>query len=203
LWTLQGVQSVTASRPFPLAGGFTPIRWGLESALSDPSKFQAVDWQIVIPGYFEAMQTPVLAGRTFMEADNAPDRKVAVIDQALASKAFPNQNAVGKRILTRLVTLEPEWVEVIGVVGHVRQSSLAQPGRALMYCTDGYRGNGAGNRWALRTSGDPASYASAVRAEMAKIGGRVVLNEMQPMEALMTKARAATRFTLLLIGIFA
>jgi len=203
LQSISGVQSVTASLPFPLAGGFTPIRWGLEPALSDPSKFQAVDWQIVIPGYFEAMHTPLLAGRTFTDADNAPDRKVAIIDQALAAKAFPNQNAVGKRILTRLVTPEPEWVEVIGVVGHVRQSSLAEPGREQIYLTDGYLSHGAVNRWALRTSGDPARFGATVRAEMAKIGGRVVLNEMQPMEALMTKARAATRFTLLLIGVFA
>jgi putative ABC transport system permease protein len=64
LSTITGIQSVTASFPFPLAGGFSPIRWGTEEALSDASKFQAVDFQIVIPGYFETMRTPLFAGRT-------------------------------------------------------------------------------------------------------------------------------------------
>ena len=49
LRALPGVQSVTASFPFPLAGGFSTIRWGLEDALADTSKFQAVDWQVVRP----------------------------------------------------------------------------------------------------------------------------------------------------------
>ena len=126
---LPGVEAVTASFPLPLAGGFNPIRWGLEPALTDPSKFQAVDFQIVLPGYFEVLRTPLLAGRTFADADNAPERKVVVIDQTLAAKAFPGQNAVGKRLLTRMRTPEPEWVEVIGVVAHLRDSSLAVAGR--------------------------------------------------------------------------
>src|SRR5207249_10548312 len=50
---ITGVQGVAASFPFPLAGDFSPIRWGTEEALSDASKFQAVDFQIVLPGYFE------------------------------------------------------------------------------------------------------------------------------------------------------
>src|SRR4029077_21244788 len=68
LRAITGVQSVAASVPFPLAGGFSPIRWGTEEALSDPGKFQAVDFQIVLPGYFESMRTPLIAGRTFTDA---------------------------------------------------------------------------------------------------------------------------------------
>jgi putative ABC transport system permease protein len=114
---LPGVQSVAASTPFPLTGGFAPIRWGLEPALSDPSKFQAADNQIVLPGYFETLRTPLLAGRTSTEADNAPDRNVAIADEVLANKAFPHGSAVGKRILIRVRSPQPEWVEIIGVVG--------------------------------------------------------------------------------------
>ncbi len=53
---IPGVESVTASFPFPLSGNFSTIRWGLEEALADNSKYQAVDWQLVRPGYFEAMK---------------------------------------------------------------------------------------------------------------------------------------------------
>src|SRR5262247_1330948 len=203
LRALPGVESVTASSPFPLAGGFSPIRWGLEQALSDPTKFQAVDHQTVLPGYFETLRTPLLAGRVFTEADNAPDRNVVVVDQFLAAKAFPNESAVGKRILIRARSQEPEWVEVIGVVGHQRNTSLAEPGREQIYFTDGFRSHGFASRWAVRVKGDPAQYAAPVRAEIAKLNPNLLITEMQPMAALVERAQAGTRFSLLLIGVFA
>ena len=76
LRSIPGVESVTASFPFPLAGDFSSIRWGKEEALADATKFQAVDWQIVRPGYFETMRTRLIAGRTFTEADNDPNRSL-------------------------------------------------------------------------------------------------------------------------------
>jgi putative ABC transport system permease protein len=203
LAALPGVQSVTASFPFPLTGGFSPIRWGLETALADPSKFQAVDFQIVLPGYFDTLGTPLLAGRAFTDADNAPERKLAIIDQVLAEKAFSREPAVGKRILVRVNTPEPEWVEVIGVAAHQRQTSLAEPGREQIYFTDGYIGHGAARRWAVRTAGNPARYAGQIRAEIARIGRQLLITDMQPMEAYVEQAQAGTRFSLLLIGVFA
>jgi putative ABC transport system permease protein len=203
LEALPGVESVTASDPFPLAGGFSPTRWGMGEAISDPSKFQAADHQFVLPGYFEVIRTPLLAGRTFTEADNAPERNVVIIDQFLAAKAFSNESAVGKRILVRRRTPEPEWVEVIGVVGHQRQSTLAEPGREQIYFTDGFRGHGLVSHWAVRTKGDPSPYASVIRAEVAKFRPNLLITEMQPMEALVKRAQAGTRFSLLLIGVFA
>ncbi len=108
LRAIPGVESVTASDPFPLAGGFSPIRWGTEEALSDAGKFQAADHEIVLPGYFETMRMRLLAGRFFTDADNLPGRNVAVIDDVLANKAFHGQSAVGGRILIRLRTPEAE-----------------------------------------------------------------------------------------------
>ncbi len=203
LRALPGVENVTASSPFPLAGGFSPIRWGLEQALSDPTKFQAVDFQIALPGYFETLRAPLLAGRVFTEADNAPERNVAVVDQFLAAKAFPNESAVGKRILVRLRGPQPEWVEVIGVVSHQRNTSLAEPGREQIYFTDGFPNHGVATRWALRVKGDPAQYAAAVRAEIKKFNPNLLITELQPMDTLVEQARAGTRFSLLLIGVFA
>jgi putative ABC transport system permease protein len=203
LQALPGVQAVTASFPLPLAGGFSPIRWGLEPALTDPSKFQAVDFQIVLPGYFEVLHTPLIAGRTFTDADNAPDRKVVVIDQMLAAKAFPGRSAVGQRLLTRIQTPEPEWVEVIGVVAHQRQTALAVAGREQIYFTDGFLGHGAAGNWVIHTAGDPAKYAPAVRAAIARLDPHLLVTEMQPMDVLVERAQASTRFSLLLIGVFA
>ena len=203
LETLPGVASAAASTPFPLGGGFSPIRWGLEPAVTDPSKFQAADALFVTPGYFETMRTPVQAGRTFTEADNDAKRNLAVIDDILARKAFGMEPAVGKRLLIRARTPEPEWVEVIGVVKHERGSGLAAPGREQIYFTDAFIGSGTANTWAVRTAGDPAMLAGPVRAAIAKIDPHLLTTEMQPMSAMVEKAQSGTRFSLLLIGVFA
>ncbi len=203
LGAIPGVQSVTASFPFPLTGNFSPIRWGLEPALADPTKYQAVDFQIVQPGYFAAMHTPILAGREFSDADNVPGRLLVIVDQVLAAKAFPNQSAIGKRILTRLSTPDPQWFEIIGVAAHQRQTSLAEAGREQLYVVDGYLNYGVANRWALRTSGDPAHYSEQVRSEIARINPKMLVSDLEPMEAAVEKAQAGTRFSLLLIGVFA
>jgi putative ABC transport system permease protein len=202
LGAIPGVNNVTASFPLPLAGGFSPVRWGGAEALEDPSRFQAADLQIVLPGYFEAMGTRLLAGRTFTQDDNTPDRNLLIVDQALAAKAFPNESAVGKRILFRVRTPEAQWGEIIGVVAHQRNTSLIEPGREQLYVTDGYVNHRAASWWALRTDGDPAALASAVREVVRRAGSETLINEMQPMDSLVVQAQAQTRFSLLLIGVF-
>src|SRR5947207_8401640 len=202
LGAIPSVHNVTASFPLPLAGGFSPVRWGGAEALEDPSKFQAADLQIVLPGYFEAMGTRLLAGRTFTQDDSTPDRKLLIVDQALAAKAFPNESAVGKRILFRVRTPDAQWGEIIGVVAHQRNTSLVEPGREQLYVTDGYVNHGAASWWALRTDGDPAAIAGAVREVVRKAGSEILINRMQPMDSLVIEAQAQTRFSLLLIGVF-
>ncbi|HEV7396420.1 MAG TPA: ABC transporter permease, partial [Pyrinomonadaceae bacterium] len=202
LGAIPGVHNVTASFPLPLAGGFSPVRWGGSEAMEDPSKFQAADLQIVLPGYFEAMGTKLIAGRTFTQDDSAPDRNLLIVDQALAAKAFPNESAVGKRILFRVRTPEAQWGEIIGVVDHQRNTSLVEPGREQLYVTDGYVNHRAASWWALRTDGDPAGYSSAVREVVRRAGSETFINQMQPMNTLVIAAQAQTRFSLLLIGVF-
>jgi putative ABC transport system permease protein len=149
------------------------------------------------------MRTPLIAGRTFTDADNTTDRRLIMIDDFLAKKAFPGESAVGKRILIRLKTPEPEWMEIIGVVGHVRQTSLSIPGREQIYFTDGYGGPGAVNSWALRVGGNPVEFASQVRAAIKDVSPRLLVSDLQPVDRLVTQAQAQTSFSLLLIGVFA
>jgi predicted permease len=205
LRAIPGVQSVTASFPFPLAGGFSPIRWGTEEALADNTRFKAVDFQIVLPGYFEAMRTPLLAGRTFTDADNAPGlgHNVVVIDQSLADKAFPGQLAVGRRILIRVRTPEPEWVEVIGVVAHQRDVELAEPGREQVYFADAFLGSGAVAQWAVRSGNDSAAYGAEVRAAIKRLDPKLLIAKMEPVDRLVYDAQSKMRFSLLLFGLFA
>jgi predicted permease len=203
LRALPGVQSVTAASPLPLDGGIAYGRWGTEDAVANPGKFHEADFHFVLPGYFETLRTKLIEGRTFTDADNVPGPRLIVIDNDLAALAFPNQSAVGKRLLVRARTPEPEWFEVIGVVAHQRHTSLARPGHEALFLTDDYMGQGAVSRWAVRSVGDPAQLGSAIRHEIASLDPRLVVSEMQPMQAFVDHAQAQTRFSLLLIAIFA
>ena len=121
LGALPGVTAVTAANPLPLDGDLLANgRWGTEEAAADPGKFQQSSVYFVLPGYFEAMKTPLLEGRTFTDADNVPDTMKIVVDRRLAKKAFPT---VGGRqpILARTGrSVEAERFEIIGVVEHQR-----------------------------------------------------------------------------------
>jgi hypothetical protein len=171
--------------------------------VNDFSKFQSADTQIVLPGYFEAMKIPLLAGRVFDQSDNNPQVKHVIVDSALAAKAFPNGNAVGQRIYSRLQTPTNLWYEIVGVVAHQRLTSLAEPGREQMFVTDGYLGHGWISSWALRTQGDPAKYATAVRDRMRQLDPSMLLIKVQTMDAIVDHAQTSTRFLLLLIMAFA
>ena len=200
---IPGVVAVSASFPFPLTGGFSPLRWGLQDALADASKFHAADFQFVLPGYFETMKSRILEGRGFTAADNSPGRNLVVIDRLLAASAFPGATAVGQRILIRIRTPEPEWVDIIGVVEHQRNESPAIEGRQQIYFTDAFADNQAANRFAIRTTGDPARLTPAIRAELRRIDSTVGMFAIAPMTELVEKAGAQTRFSLLLIAAFA
>jgi len=200
---LPGVTAVTAAFPFPLDGGLANLRWGREDAVADPAHFRQANVFTVLPGYFETLRTRLIEGRTFTEADNNADAKVVIIDQLLAAKAFPHESPVGKRLLIRVITPEPLWYEVIGVVEHQRHESLAEDGREAAYFTDGYDGPGAVGRWALRVEGDPARLVPLVRETVARIDKRLATSEVQPMQVFLDQAQAQTRFSLILIAIFA
>ncbi|MBZ5583985.1 MAG: ABC transporter permease, partial [Acidobacteriia bacterium] len=202
LRAIPGVRSAGASVSLPLHDGGPPrgIRWSTERVPPDPAR--TADLPTVLPGYFETLRAPVLEGRTFTEGDNAGRRNLAVIDESLARKAFPNQAAVGRRICVYIP--DPAWLEVIGVVRRQRLHSLADPGLDQIFMTDGFWGVGVSRHWALRTTGDPGRYAAAVRTEVAKFApGRLAVTEMQPMDEAVEQAQSATRFQLLLIGVFA
>ena len=81
------------------------------------------------PDYFRALKIPLVAGRVFNDGDSARAEPVAIIDTALAKRYWPNQNPLGHRLKRGDV-----WARIVGIVGHVKQSSLAaDSGRGAYY----------------------------------------------------------------------
>ncbi len=201
LRAIPGVQGVAAGLYLPLTRGPRSERPAAPPQPHEPAGSAGADFQQVLPGYFETLRTPILAGRDFTGQDNAPGRAVVIIDQNLAARAFPNQSAVGKRI--RVPFPDMQWAEVVGVAAPQRSFSLTEPGTETIYFPEGAVGIGVSRTWAIRTAGDPALYASAVRAALARIDPALVVTRMQPMDALVAADQSGTRFSLLLIGFFA
>jgi len=199
---LPGVESVSAAMPMPLSGITFNGRWGLEQALADPQAFQQADYRTVLPGYFETMRTPLLSGRTFTAADDQTAAAVVVVDEELARKAFPARSAIGERILVRVVTPDPVWVEIIGVVRPQRSEDLARVGRETIYFTRGYAGD-FGMYWVMRVTGDPLGLVGPIRDQVAVLDARIPVADVRPMSDLVDRAMAPTRFALTLIGTFA
>src|SRR4029078_11005962 len=108
----------------------------------------------------------------------------------------------GRLLLFGCRAPEAQWGEIIGVVAHQRNTSLIEPGREQLYVADGYVNHRAANWWGLRTQGDASAIANSVREVVRKMGKETFINQMQPMDSLVTKAQAQTRFSLLLIGVF-
>ena len=203
LRALPGVRNVTVANVLPLDGAQSNARYGPEAATKDPSLFQQADINAVSPSYFDTMRLRVLDGRTFTEADDRNDSMLVVIDRIVARRLFGGESAIGKRILSRIRTDEPETFEVIGVVEHLRRSSLAEEGREGLFFPSGLFGFVPGGRWAVRVDGDPAALAPAVRSEMSKLPGGPITTEVAPMSTFVERATAETRFALTLIGVFA
>jgi predicted permease len=203
LQALPGVVAVTAAGPLPLEPRDSLVRYGTEQAATDPARFGQATMHSVQPGYFEAMRTRVIEGRTFTDGDNRGDTRRVVIDRVLAAKSFPGQPAVGKTLLARIRTPEPERFEVVGVVEHQRHATLARDGREALFVPEAYLGHGSATRWAVRTTGDQLLLADAVRSAVASLNPRAGVIEIQPMLAFVGRAQAQTKFALVLIGIFA
>jgi len=202
LRSIPGIESVGGATALPLQWVGPPdgVAWSADRIPADPSN--VVDRETVLPGYFETFHSRVLEGRIFTEADNVSGQNLAVIDQSLAEKVFPNRSSLERRICVYIP--DPTWLRVIGVVDHQPLHSLADPGREQIFVTDGFWGIGISRHWALRTKGYPEKYVAIVRAEIAKFApGRLAITDMQTMDATVDREQSGTRFDLLLIGLFA
>jgi putative ABC transport system permease protein len=149
------------------------------------------------PGYLEALGVPLVRGRTIAEADNAQAPGVVVINQTLANRYFSNEEAVGHRM-----TISGVLRTIVGVVGDAKYQGLgaeAGPQAYVPYAQSPY----PGMRIVVRTTVDPASLISAVRAQIQSVDPEEGPTRFAPMTELLSQSVAQPRFNTFLIGLFA
>jgi putative ABC transport system permease protein len=220
LKAIPGVTAVTTSSSLPLDGQDPNLRYGTQEALADANRYRQGQSFFVQPNYFETMRTRLISGRTFTEADRptpppqtggraiAPGAPVdsgpqfrgsIIVDEWLAAKVFPGQQAVGKRLLARTGAPTPDWFEIIGVVQHQRHTTLTSDERESLFFPVPIPGGG---RWVVRASGDPEQLGTTVRTVLTQLNPNLSIADLQPMRVFVDRAIAPTRFALVLIGIF-
>jgi predicted permease len=156
---------------------------------------------IVAPRTFAALGIPVKRGRDFSDSDTPERPPVAVVNEALVRKSFPNESPLGRTIFCSFDTLE--GMTIIGVVGDVHQLGPERESMPECYMTYGQHGfNGLTLSIVARTTGDPTAFSETLR-RLARERSADVPMKFTTMEAMLSDHVAAPRFRTLLVAVFA
>src|SRR5437016_1790367 len=129
-----GVQAAGFSTILPLAGTNVDSSFAIEGQpANDRKPSPDEEKRQVSPDYFRALQIPLIKGRFFSDADKADAPPVIIVNQAFAKKFWPNQDALGKRIVMGGMSDNPKWITIVGVVGDVRHVGLDVDPNPEMY----------------------------------------------------------------------
>lgn len=196
LKALPGVGGVGVISQLPLTGQgpLQPYAYDAETARNWESL--SAEGLSVGPGYFRVIGATLLAGRDVTDDDVQSRRRVIIIDDSLASRAYGSAD----KAIGRLLQLEPEnapesFFEVIGVVGHVKYHDLRRELLPQIYRA------GAFTRFSLavRTDGDPASLTEPVRRVLGEIVAGTAVQEIRPLAVIVDDALGPARLAVWLM----
>lgn len=198
-----GVQAALVSE-VPLGGDwlshdFTREGWQLKQG-DEPEV-----WTRSIEGeYLRTMQIPLLSGRDFTAQDKEGAPLVGIVNQTLVSRYFPNEDPIGKRV--RWARDEQvNWITIVGVAGDIKHFGLDIPEEPALYTPYPQSGR-AWKRWmglTVRTQGEPARFADAVKQAVWKLDAQLPLTKVRSMSEVLALSMDERRFNLLLLAVFA
>jgi putative ABC transport system permease protein len=196
---LPGVTQVGLTSQLPLTGSGALSPFAYDEATARNWESATADGRGASPDYFRALGTRLLAGRFFEERDRGAN--VIIIDETLAARAWPGENAVGKRLQVQPNGSPNPFAEVVGVIEHVRSQDLARAVRPQIFRP--LIGFGGTQPFVVvRTSGDPASLTPSVRQVVAAMDPEAPVDRVQPMSVYVDDALAQARLTLILMAGF-
>jgi putative ABC transport system permease protein len=196
-----GVLSAAVVTDTPLSGDTDEIAFSVERH-PDPAPGQKVtlNVNVVGPGYLRTLGIPLVKGRDFMEDDTETRPRVALINQSMARKLWPNQDPIGARISGD----DKTWYTIQGVVGDVRQGGLGtepRPEVYLSYLQDPFA-------WPyltllVRTSSDPARLVSTIQGAIWSVQKDLPISAISTMQQIRSQSIAQPRLMALLLAVFA
>jgi putative ABC transport system permease protein len=198
-----GVKSVSVVFPLPLA---EPVAFpvSVDGRPDPPQGRGGAYFRAIGPDYFETMEIPLIRGRTFTEQDRPGSLEVAIINQSMAKRLWPNENPIGQRItiFDRVHENETASREIVGVVGDVKHAGLSQPSNSEMYVP--FRQSPF--LWmslVVRTSIEPGSLSQAITTQVRAVDTDVPTAHVRTMEQMLSRSVAPQRFNSILLSAFA
>jgi putative ABC transport system permease protein len=196
--TLPGVTAVGAASDIPWTGYDENSGFQISGHPTAPEDEPEARYHFVTPGYFQAIGTPLLAGRFFSAADTPDSPPVVLVNAALARRYFPGETAVGKR----LDLWGTENMQIVGVVGDVKDTPMDHEAKPAFYWND-WQVPARDRRFlAVRSNGDPALLAASVRSEVLGLDKDLPVSDVRTLDDVSGAANSAARFTLLLVSLF-
>ena len=204
LATQPGVQAVSSGWPLPLSSSHASVSFSIEGKPVARGDEPNESVGLALPGYFETMRIPLIAGRTFTEQDKAASAPVLIINQAFAKKYFPGENPIGKHMRSDLGDgmLSRPMREIIGIVGDIKRGGLTanfEPEYYLPYTqaviTNPYL--------VIRTRGNAPGIETAIHNAISQIDNGVPVYNISSLDTYVAKSASQQRFETVLITVFA
>ena len=191
---LPGVESVGGVAYSPMVGYNPGVDFTIGGRAAETE--MRADIQPITPDYFQAIGIPLLRGRQFTEAEMKPQPEAAIVNNAFAKKFWPNEDPMGKHILLQDDNLPRGPLVVVGLAGDVKQFGLATEPRPEIYLP--MRRNSM--TLIVRTAGNPAQWAAAVRETIQRLDKRVAIN-MRTLEEMVDRTAFSRRALALMMGV--
>jgi predicted permease len=153
------------------------------------------------PGYFQAMQIPLVAGRIFNSNDRLKRADKVIISQELVREYFKGEDPLGKHIVADIFSPEPATFEIVGVVADTRDLPAADPRPAFYFPL--LAGTETSIMLTVRTAVDPAAMAEPVKRVIASIDSNLPVADVMTMDDIVGRAAMDTSFEATLLASFA
>ena len=198
LQTTPGVQRAAISSIIPFGGQRGANGVEIEGRPAAPGQTLIADQRHISPGYFQAMNIPVLQGRAFQATDDARGEQVAIVNRTMARRFWPNENPIDRRVRTSAGFDSGTWFRIVGVVEDVRHVSLSREPVTEMYRPIAQTAMPLFTLVA-RTDREPASLAPPARATVLAIDPNLPIYDVRTLEDRIAGSLAQTRGTMLLL----
>jgi predicted permease len=201
LGSIPGVESAGAINFLPLSGNLGAVRFSIEGRpYPKPGEETLADDRVITEGYFRSMGIGLLRGREFTWQDRQGSTQVAIINETMAHRFWPNEDPVGKRVNIG-DQKEPNWYEIVGIVSDVNSFGPAEE-----IHSDFYRAYAQAPypffSFTIRASSDPMSLAAAVREAVWSVDKDQPL-KIKSMSQLAYESNALRRISMIVLTVFA
>ena len=199
---LPGVEAVGAISHLPLDGGNAGRGLAIEGRPAPaPNEGPSANYRVTCPGYFAALGVALVRGRDFAASDTTSSPGVVIVNEEMANRYWPGQDAVGQRVKIGGYDSPAPWLTVVGVVRNVRHFGLDADVRREMYRPYSQA------VWpvmtvTVKTATEPLALASSVRSALARIDPDQPVSRVRTMEQVVADSIGARRFPALLLTLF-